>query len=561
MSTCVSFRVQLASILEALSNTAVAEIIKLVDNESAAVRLEMCICKRENETLKSKLLLMERELRAARGSISFEVLRGFREEHRHTTKAIEDVPVEKKRNALKVLDVKHEPEDGEQNPKSFEYEEKQKICPWESTSGTPGAAASDSVEGPLCKEEELYMQPIPAGDPEKGLQAELKPELQGEPHPPAVPLLQSVDSGLEMEHLWSKSGIIWEKHGQQRERTESRDAQLDHLSPQRLGAPLRLRSERNVIATSHVDQQQNVCRLEEDGSQVLPDLSSGMAFPGGSLGGSDGSTPSCMLGSKLSAESKYSRRIEGQAKVISALTLKMLPDDAVELKPHKDQHGEKFRCLQCGKSFADSHILKNHQRYHRRKKLNVCEECGKVFMYKNALEVHQRIHTREKPFACEQCGKCFSRRFCLKTHQITHTEKKCFRCTVCSKSFGYQHALRKHLRIHTGKKPHHCKVCQKSFSQLCNFKTHQRIHTGERPYCCEKCGKSFSHLSHFKSHQRVHTGEKPYKCEECGKRFSHLSNLKSHYRVHTGEKPFACTVCSRGYSQKRSLRKHFLTHL
>ena len=67
MSACASFKVQVASIMEVLAKTAVAEITKLVDDESAALRLEMCRSQRENETLKTKLLLTEGELRAVRG--------------------------------------------------------------------------------------------------------------------------------------------------------------------------------------------------------------------------------------------------------------------------------------------------------------------------------------------------------------------------------------------------------------------------------------------------------------------------------------------------------------
>ena len=64
---CASFQIQVASIIEVLAKTAVVEITKLVDDGSAALRLEMCRSQRENEALKTKLLLMEGELRAVRG--------------------------------------------------------------------------------------------------------------------------------------------------------------------------------------------------------------------------------------------------------------------------------------------------------------------------------------------------------------------------------------------------------------------------------------------------------------------------------------------------------------
>ena len=67
MANCASFQLQVTSIMKVLTETAVAEMIKLVEGGSAALRLEMCRSQRENEALKTKLLLMERELRAVRG--------------------------------------------------------------------------------------------------------------------------------------------------------------------------------------------------------------------------------------------------------------------------------------------------------------------------------------------------------------------------------------------------------------------------------------------------------------------------------------------------------------
>ena len=67
MSFCASIQAQVSSIMDVLAKTAVAEIAKLVDDGSAALRLEMCRSQMENEALKTKLLLMEGELRAVRG--------------------------------------------------------------------------------------------------------------------------------------------------------------------------------------------------------------------------------------------------------------------------------------------------------------------------------------------------------------------------------------------------------------------------------------------------------------------------------------------------------------
>lgn len=66
MSPAASFHAQLASIMEVLANTAVAEICELVDNGYSVLQLEISRSRKENEVLRRKLRLME--LRAARAT-------------------------------------------------------------------------------------------------------------------------------------------------------------------------------------------------------------------------------------------------------------------------------------------------------------------------------------------------------------------------------------------------------------------------------------------------------------------------------------------------------------
>ncbi|XP_064783264.1 uncharacterized protein LOC135507628 isoform X1 [Oncorhynchus masou masou] len=59
MANCMVFHTQIASIMEALANAAVADICKLVDDDYAVFRLEITQSQKENRALRRKLQLLE----------------------------------------------------------------------------------------------------------------------------------------------------------------------------------------------------------------------------------------------------------------------------------------------------------------------------------------------------------------------------------------------------------------------------------------------------------------------------------------------------------------------
>ncbi|XP_069044195.1 zinc finger protein 16-like [Lepisosteus oculatus] len=73
-----------------------------------------------------------------------------------------------------------------------------------------------------------------------------------------------------------------------------------------------------------------------------------------------------------------------------------------------------------------------------------CPECGRVFPQAGQLRLHQRSHAGERAFPCPQCWKSFRRSDNLRRHLLIHTGEKPYRCTRCARNFRHLHSLKKH---------------------------------------------------------------------------------------------------------------------
>ncbi|KAF7665549.1 hypothetical protein LDENG_00139630 [Lucifuga dentata] len=154
-----------------------------------------------------------------------------------------------------------------------------------------------------------------------------------------------------------------------------------------------------------------------------------------------------------------------------------------------------------GPSATDAAVEASGDRPHH------CLECGKTFRLISSLKKHIRIHTGEKPYPCGVCGRRFRESGALKTHLRIHTGEKPYSCSECGNCFRHLDGLRKHRRTHTGEKPYVCAICGKRLSRLQHLKHHQLIHTGERPCCCPFCNRTFKEPAALRKHIRTHREE------------------------------------------------------
>ncbi|XP_029621640.1 ichor-like [Salmo trutta] len=58
----------------------------------------------------------------------------------------------------------------------------------------------------------------------------------------------------------------------------------------------------------------------------------------------------------------------------------------------------------------------------------------------------------DKPYACPTCGKLFAKTKYMKQHQTVHTKERPFKCKLCYKSFSFLSYLIRHRRVHNREK-------------------------------------------------------------------------------------------------------------
>jgi len=308
------------------------------------------------------------------------------------------------------------------------------------------------------------------------------------------------------------------------------------------------------------------------------------------------------------------------------------------------------KCLACGKIFPNRAELLRHQDFHTDRP-HCCKACGNSFKTQECLELHNTtIHVNK--FKCVQCEKSFDRSIKLLRHEeeshggeglpsregLNSRKHLTFTCEICGDTFSKSYRYEDHKNMHSGVTPYECKGCPKKFSARDKCNQHMRIHVpdSERSFKCHVCTRGFwdtkSLLSHVRNkhekplkaiskeepkrkkdktqrkkdkterkrdrtqlssssevaeHQpinethfaceeccktyktehglKVHIGKHrknlaSFDCHICGSSFKKTGCLRRHMRNHTNAKPFKCSYCEKTFNHRYHCKYHEATH-
>uniref|UniRef100_A0A3B4TKF6 C2H2-type domain-containing protein n=1 Tax=Seriola dumerili TaxID=41447 RepID=A0A3B4TKF6_SERDU len=468
MSPAAAFHAQLASIMEVLANTAVAEICELVDSGYSVLQLEISRSRKENEVLRRKLRLME--LRAARATALRAAATGSGTALLHASgRARAQLPAhhpgnDPRRNrtpagepVLSRVPLQELPQCVDPKPPSDSVPE--------TTQVTPAAGESANLTTTVIKvedDDESWSQ----SEQDKSFSRVVEGQTTETEAPPTVTKQETVDEGGDSSRSWmsgevSSTSVSVHKTLNTSQRSDTSSYECLMYEPQLQHGSLPTQNPLSDDPCCSYVLNASVLSVSADSGSSNSSSSFPFTVSEVSLSAAEHQQPATFTDNQQRAppapdepQHPVRKEVTGRQNAFTRRDGWRHQDGVNRAANHsrEDGGGKSFVCNCCGKTLACLKNLKTHMRVHTGEKPFVCVLCGKRFSDSSNLKRHQSVHTGEKRYGCVHCGKRFAQSGSLKVHMTVHTDCKQFRCSYCGKTFISGSHLRRHITVHAAEK-------------------------------------------------------------------------------------------------------------
>ncbi|XP_014474093.1 PREDICTED: zinc finger protein ZFP69-like [Dinoponera quadriceps] len=110
----------------------------------------------------------------------------------------------------------------------------------------------------------------------------------------------------------------------------------------------------------------------------------------------------------------------------------------------KKVHSQKYVCDICNKEMLSKKDLYNHKNVHMKAKYK-CTICFKYYKSRHILNEHILKHEGIRKYRCNDCGKTFAQQSHLAAHSATHSKIR-FPCIGCEKQFNRRDNMKAHTK-------------------------------------------------------------------------------------------------------------------